>query len=441
MTETRALPASILARRAAATAMTAILADQEALETALENQQDYQGLDSRDRAFARMIVATTCRHHGQITKALAPFIRKTPPIAVTAILQTATAQILFLKTPPHAAVGETVNVLKSKPFTRGFANMGNAILRQVVKEGPKLALAVAPRENIPGWIRGAWERAYGRAELRKMAVQLMKDPPLDLSVKSDADGWVERLQGVKISNDTIRLDHAGHVSALDGFEAGQWWVQDIAASLPVTLMEDILGGLAGKDILDMCAAPGGKTLQLASKGAKVTALDKSDNRLKRLQENLQRTHLEADIVCEDALNWTPKRQFDAILLDAPCSATGTFRRHPDVLLNRTPKDVSKLVKLQGKMLRKAATMLKPGGVLIYAVCSLQPEESQPQITRFIAELPEFRLIPVTGIKGLSLPKARFDGGMVRTLPSDLPEMGGMDGFFIAAIKRAELEEG
>ena len=437
----RTLPASILARRAAASAMKAILTDKEALEAALERQEDYQGLEARDRAFARLIVATTCRHHGQIIKALKPFIRQPPPIMVIATLQTAAAQILFLKTPPHAAVGETVEVLKSRHSTRGFANMGNAVLRKVVTEGPKLAVSVAPRDNIPGWIRGAWERAYGRAELRKMATQLMKGPPLDLSVKSNTDEWAARLDATKVGENTIRLPDIGHVTALEGFDEGDWWVQDIGASLPVTILETAMTrlgqDLAGKAILDMCAAPGGKTLQLANRGAKVTALDKSETRMKRVYENLERTKLTAKVVCRDALEWDADQKFDAILLDAPCSATGTFRRHPDVLLNRTPKDVSNLVKLQAKMLRKAAGMLNDEGVLVYAVCSLQPEESAAQITRFLSDFPDFRLIPMKEVSGLSLPEARFEGGMVRTLPSDLPDLGGIDGFFIAAMQRVK----
>ncbi|WP_409432941.1 RsmB/NOP family class I SAM-dependent RNA methyltransferase [Litorimonas sp. RW-G-Af-16] len=430
------LSSSILARRCAAAAMKQIMTDQEALESALERQDDYAGLEPRDRAFARVIVATTCRRQGQIKAALKPFIRKAPPEMVTAVLQTAAAQILFLGTPPHAAVDETVSVLKSLRATQGFANMGNAVLRQIVEKGPKIAAMVAPRDNIPGWIKGAWEKEYGRVELRKMATQLTKDPTLDITVKSDAAGWAEKLGGKVIAPQTVRLPEIGNVTELDGFASGEWWVQDVAATLPVQLLATQMGDLSGKRVLDLCAAPGGKTLQLAAMGAVVTALDKSEGRLKRVHENLARTKLSAEIVATDALEWDTEQTFDAVLLDAPCSATGTFRRHPDVLLNRTPKSVSQLARLQDKLLAKAATLVKPGGTLVFATCSLQPQESKPRLTRFLAELPDFRLIPVTNVAGLSLPESRFEGGTVRTLPSDLPNEGGMDGFFIAVLSRA-----
>lgn len=429
------MSSSVQTRRVAAGALTAILTRQEALETALEQQDLFAGLAPRDKAFARLIVATSCRRQGQIKAALKPFLRKRPPVDVMAVLQTAAAQILFLGTPAHAAVGETVNVLKSHPKLRGFANMGNAVLRQVVEKGPKLAAMTAPRENIPGWIKGAWERAYGRAVLRKMALQLTQEPPLDISVKSDAEQWAEKLGGAVIGPNSVRLPSIGHVTELEGFDSGQWWVQDIAASLPVQILSEHMGGLAGKTVLDMCAAPGGKSLQLASFGAKVTALDKSEARLRRLYENLERTDLSAEVICHDALEWNTDVKFDAILLDAPCSATGTFRRHPDVLLNRTPKAVSDLVRLQDKLLRKAASLLAPKGHLIFATCSLQPEEGAARIEKFMADLPDFRLIPVTELKGLSLPEARFEGGMLRSLPSDMADQGGMDGFFIAALQR------
>lgn len=431
----RKMSSSVQTRRVAAGALTAILTRQDTLEAALEQQVLFAGLEPRDKAFARLIVATACRRQGQIKAALKPFLRKRPPDNVMAVLHTAAAQILFLGTPAHAAVGETVNVLKSQPKLRGFANMGNAVLRQVAEKGPKLAAMAAPRDNIPGWIKGAWERAYGRPALRKMSVQLTQDPPLDISVKSDAALWAERLGGTVIGHNSVRLPSIGHVTELEGFESGQWWVQDIAASLPVHILAETMGGLSGKEVLDMCAAPGGKTLQLASLGAKVTALDKSEMRLKRVHENLARTELSAEVICADALDWDTDAKYDAILLDAPCSATGTFRRHPDVLLNRTPKAVADLVRLQDKLLRKAATLLAPNGHLIFATCSLQPEEGAARIEKFMADVPDFRLIPVTDIKGLSLPEARFEGGMLRSLPSDMADQGGMDGFFIAALQR------
>ena len=230
----------------------------------------------------------------------------------------------------------------------------------------------------------------------------------------------------------MRLGKIGDVTALEGFDAGEWWAQDIAASLPVQL----LGDVSGKRVLDMCAAPGGKTLQLISKGAIVTALDKSEARLERVKENLERTKLSADIICADALEWAPDGDlYDIVLLDAPCSATGTFRRHPDVLYNRSPKDVANLVRLQDKLLSKSAEFVRPGGTLLYCTCSLMPKEGQFRIDQFLQNLPDFRLIPILDVPSLALPQEAFSEGSLRSLPYYLEDKGGMDGFFIARLER------
>ena len=347
---------SLSSRRLAAFAVKEVVENRIALEQVLAGQPDYRALEARDRAFVRLIAATTFRRMGQIEAALKPFVKKKPPKLVYAALQTAAAQILFLGTPPHAAVGETVAMLKSRGSSKGFANMANAVLRRVAEQGPALSGALPPKANIPGWIRGGWEREFGRHAGRKLAAQLMRDPVLDLSVKSDAAGWAEKLGGQVIGASTVRLDKIGDVTALDGFKDGEWWAQDIAASLPV----QILGDVKGKRVLDLCAAPGGKSMQLAARGAIVTAVDKSEGRLVRVMQNLKRTQLSVDVHCADALEFEPKQgDYDIVLLDAPCSATGTFRRHPDVLYNRSPKDVANLVRLQDKLLARAAHYVRP----------------------------------------------------------------------------------
>ena len=423
---------SLASRRLAAFAVKEVMENNQPLEQVLAGQPQYRALEGRDRAFVRLIAATTFRRMGQIDAALKPFVRQRPTKLVYAALQTATAQLLYLGTPAHAAVGETVSMLKSRGSSKGFANMANAVLRNIVDQGPELAGAQPPKINIPGWIRGEWERAYGRQAGRKMSAQLMKDPVLDISVKSDPSGWAEKLGGEVIGASTVRLGKIGDVPALEGFNDGEWWAQDVAATLPV----EILGDITGKRVLDMCAAPGGKTMQLAARGALVTALDKSEGRLERVKQNLERTKLTADIVCADALDWAPEGElFDVILLDAPCSATGTFRRHPDVLYNRTPKDVSNLVRLQDKLLAKAADFVKPGGALIYCTCSLMPKEGQPRVDTFLQNVPDFRLIPILEVSGLALPKDAFSGGSLRSLPYYLEDKGGMDGFFIAQLER------
>ena len=423
---------SLIARRLAAFAVKEVIETRSSLGQVLASQADYQSLESRDRAFVRLIVATTFRRMGQINAALKPFVKKRPPKFVYAALQTASAQILYLNTPPHAAVGETVAMLKARSSSKGFANMTNAVLRRIVEKGPGLSAAQPPKVNIPGWLRGSWEREYGRHAGRKLAAQLMRNPVLDITVKSDAEAWAEKLEGQVIGTSTVRLDRIGDVRALAGYDDGQWWAQDIAASLPV----QILGDLKGKQVLDLCAAPGGKTMQMAARGAKVTSVDKSEPRLMRVKENLKRTKLKADVICADILTYEPEpTEFDTVLLDAPCSATGTFRRHPDVLYNRTPKDVANLVRLQDKLLMRAAQYVRPGGQLLYCTCSLQTEEGAPRITKFLQAMPDFRLIPILGLTVIDLPKTAFLGGYMRSIPYFLDERGGMDGFFIALLGR------
>jgi 16S rRNA (cytosine967-C5)-methyltransferase len=430
----RRLPDPTKTRLFAARAVQLVLRDKIMLENAFELQPGYNDLDPRDRAFARAIAATVFRRSGQIKAVLKPFVRKKPTARVQAVLQTAVAQIVFMDVPPHAAVGETVEVLKSRKTTQGFANFANAVLRKVVEEGKRTAAATPPKANIPGWIRGEWERSYGKIPMTKIAVQLIKDPGLDLSVRENREDLARATGGTPVGRQTLRLKSIGDVTALPEFEAGTWWAQDLAAAQPAQILMDQFEDIKGVRALDMCAAPGGKTLQLAAAGMDVTAVDKSGGRLKRLQENLTRTKLTATVVQKDALEFE-SAPFPAVLLDAPCSATGTFRRHPDVLHNRSPKSVADLVRLQDKLLPKAAALTAPGGVLVYAVCSLQPDEGQPRILKFLENMPDFRLIPIPALPGLDLPKDRFEGGMVRTLPSDMPKSGGLDGFFIAAMRR------
>lgn len=433
------LTSAQLTRQLAASAVRNVRTDGLPLEAVLSTLPEYNELEARDRAFVRLIAATTFRRYGQIKAVFKPMLRTEPPVFIKAALDTAAAQILFLGTPAHAAVGETVGMLKASKATRGYANLANAVLRKVVEEGPKLAGAEAPRANIPGWIRGAWERSYGRASIRKMSVQLMKDPPLDLTLKDVSEentkAWAEKLGGKMVMPGTVRLSTIGNVSALEGYDEGHWWAQDIAASLPVRALSNHLGDLSGKSVLDLCAAPGGKTLQLAALGANVTAVDKSASRLERVHENLKRVQLEASVICADALDWESPEKFDIVLLDAPCTATGTYRRHPDVLYNRTPKTLGQLVRLQDKILLKAALHLKPGGLLLFATCSLQPEEGEPRVARFLGELPEFRRIPIVSFEKLDLSDAVNENGTLRTFPHLLADIGGMDGFFVAILQR------
>jgi len=425
------------ARLFAAKAVQLVLEDEAMLETALSQQPGFNALDRRDRAFARLITATSFRRLGQIDAALKTFLKRNPEPLPHAILRTGAAQILFLSTPPHAAVSETVSLLKRSARTKGYAGLVNAVLRRVTEQKASLLAAHPPVKNIPGWIRASWEKAYGKPVTRRIAAQLIKEPPLDIYVKDNPDMWAERLGGEVLTDHVIRLFGGASVPDLPGFADGEWWVQDVAASLPV----DMLGDIRGLTALDMCAAPGGKTLQLAAKGARVTALDKSEERLVRLRENLKRTNLTANITPADGIEWgkTATETYDIVLLDVPCSATGTFRRHPDVLYNKSPKHVASLRHIQRKLLNAAASRVKPGGRLIYCTCSLQYDEGEAQADAFLSKNSNFKLMPRSelnfqpDINPLKNAQNDQENTYLRVLPHFLGERGGMDGFFVAVM--------
>ncbi len=435
-------PGPTLTRLCAASAVLMVRREGVTIESAFAAQNGYNTLEARDRAFARLITATTFRRYGQINAVLKPRLKEKPPAFIMAVLETAAAQLLFLDTGAHAAVGEAVNVIKLSPKTKGFGGLVNAVLRRVADDGKAASGKTAPSDNFPRWLTNSWVKAYGRLAVRKMSLQLIKDPPLDISVKSDTAKWAEKLGGTLLPTGTVRLRKIGDVTALAGFETGEWWAQDIAASLPVKTLAETLP-LAGARVLDMCAAPGGKTMQLASLGAEVTALDISEARLERLHENLKRTGLAANVELGDGRKWqrpkqedgTPVPQYDAVLLDAPCSSTGTFRRHPDVLFNKAHTDIGKLAALQDKLMKAAAQHVAPGGQLIFCTCSLQKEEGEARIVQFLKNRTDFRLNPILPDSPLQSLGVVTPEGFVRSLPHYLVTEGGMDGFFIARLIR------
>nr|WP_298917068.1 transcription antitermination factor NusB [uncultured Algimonas sp.] len=425
------------ARKAAAMAVADVLGRGFRLESSLAKNPALDGLDPRDRAFARAIAATTLRRLGQIDAVLAPLVKRPPPGRVQAFLQTATAQMVFMDVAPHAAVGDTVTLVKADSKGEPFSGLVNAVLRKVAETGKADAAQVPPVKNFPGWLRSEWDRLYGKAVVRRMAVLLASAPPFDLSVKSGPESWAARLEGKVLADYTVRLDTIGNVAKLDGYEDGDWWAQDVSAALPARLLEQASGGLSGKRVADLCAAPGGKTMQLVAMGASVTAIDLSEARTERLSRNLARTKMEAEIVTADLTEYTPEETFDAVLLDAPCSATGTFRRHPDVLYNRRERDITPLTRLQDKLLKHAAKCVSPGGTLLYSVCSLQDREGAARVSKFLKTAPDFSLVAIDAVPGLDLPDSRLEGGMLRVLPPDAPDGRGMDGFFIAVLRRGE----
>jgi len=427
------------ARYVAAHGVREVLVDGTPLDMALSGQALFDQLERRDRAFARLIAATVFRRMGQIDKVLAAFIKKTPTDYALAVLRTGAAQILFLDTPAYAAVNGSVALLRRSKKTAHMAGMANAVLRRVTEQGPDLLATTSTLDNVPDWLLASWTQSYGAQASQKMADMLIQEPPLDLTTKPDVAGPdIAGLGGEILPGGTVRLAKAGDVRALPGYEEGNWWVQDISAALPVRLLINTLGKIKGKRVLDMCAAPGGKTLQLAAAGAQVTALDKNEERLKRVEENLERTGLSAKIAIGDANTWrdpenTNGRGFDIVILDAPCTATGTFRRRPDVLYNKKPEDINSLARIQEKLLMAAARHVAPGGTLLYCTCSLQKREGEEQIIKFMQNRTDFRLNSLIDTDGLGIAEAVTSKGIVRVLPHFMHEKGGMDGFFVAAL--------
>ena len=430
------------ARRAAVAVLTAVLKERQSLDDALTAEQEVNGtlsrLAPRDRGFARMIAATTLRRHGQITDILGQFLDKPLPEKsgnAPFVLMAAAAELLFLEVAPHATVSACVALAKSDKNARHFAGLINAILRRISTEGPALRDAQdATALNTPAWMLESWTSAYGEETARAIAAAHLTEAPLDLSVLSEAEGWAERLSGTVLPTGSVRLTEGGRVDQLDGFKEGQWWVQDAAAALPARLFGDV----AGKQVLDLCAAPGGKTLELAAAGADVTALDRSARRLVRVTHNLKRMQLTARVITADALTWKPDEAAAPapfVLLDAPCSATGTIRRHPDIPVLKRPGDLAKLVEQQEKLLERAASLTAPGGLLIYCTCSLEPQEGERQIEKFLATHPDFARAPLSPDDLPGLPEAITAKGDMRTLPTFWADRGGMDGFFAARLKR------
>lgn len=421
------------ARLAALGLVEAVLGRRCMLDDAMGRDATLPALPPSDRAFARRIVATVLRRLGQIDAALEVFVRRPLPAragTVRSALRIGAAQILFIGTPAHAAVNSTVELLTGGDGA--YRKLANAVLRRIAERRAEiLAAQDAGRLNLPDWLWTSWLAAYGERVTRAIGEVASEDPPLDFTVKSDPEGWAERLGGRVLPTGTVRRPQSAVVPDLPGFREGAWWVQDAAAALPVRL----LGPVAGQTVIDLCAAPGGKTAQLAAAGAKVIAVDRSAGRLRRLEANLNRLGLNARLVEADALEWRPERRVRHILLDAPCSATGTLRRHPEVRWLKTADDVARMSALQDRLLAAAVDMLEPGGTLVYCSCSLQPEEGEQRVGRLLAQGLPVRRDPirpeeVAGFSELISPEKDL-----RTLPCHLAPQGGMDGFFAARLNR------
>ncbi|MER9585237.1 RsmB/NOP family class I SAM-dependent RNA methyltransferase [Mesorhizobium sp. M0276] len=436
--------AGLAARKAAARLLAAVIDARTPLDGLTDHENghpQYKALDLRDRGLVRAILVTALRYRMTISGLLARRLEKPLPPNATAlshILHVAAAQILFLDIPDSAAVDLAVTHAKSDPRTVRFSGLVNGVLRTLARaKETELPAALAATDEAPKWFSDRLKATYGNDKTRQILAAHRVEAPVDFSVKADPKLWAEKLGGIVLPTGTVRVERlAGPVTELPGFADGAWWVQDAAASLPARLFGDV----SGLHVADLCAAPGGKTAQLILAGAKVTAVDTSKNRLVRLTQNLDRLGLSAEIVQADLLKYEPKELFDAVLLDAPCSSTGTVRRHPDVPWTKTAADVEKLADLQRRLLARAVTLVKPGGRIVFSNCSIDPLEGEDLYRAFLAG--------TAGIANDRVQQGEIAGidpfltphGTLRTTPADLdlgsPGISGLDGFFAARIRRA-----
>ena len=433
----------LAARKAAAKLLAAVVDARTPLDGLTDHDHghpQFRALDPRDRALVGAILTTALRFRRTVEALIGARLERPLPAnahALSHILHVAAAQILFLDVPDSAAVDLAVTHAKEDPRTRRFAALVNGVLREIARRKDRaLPAALAKTVDAPDWFAQSLDAAYGEALTADILAAHRLEPAIDLTVKSDAAGWAARLGGVVLPTGSVRLERLpGPLTELPGFTDGEWWVQDAAAALPARLFGDV----AGLRVADLCAAPGGKTAQLAAAGATVTALEISPNRAKRLSANLDRLKLDAKIVQGDLFAFAPDAPFDAVLLDAPCSSTGTVRRHPDVPWTKGVADVEKLAGLQARMLAHAATLVRPGGRLVFSNCSLEPAEGEALVAAFLADNPRIVADPVAPGEFPFLDPFLDKDGQVRTTPAGLklatPALSGLDGFFAARLRR------
>jgi 16S rRNA (cytosine967-C5)-methyltransferase len=429
----RKVSAGLASRAAAQAILEQVLHKRRPLDVAVDSVLARAALDPRDAGFARAIATETLRRLGQLQAVIHHFVAKLPPQhragPTLEILLAGACELLFLKVPPHAAVDAANELAAADSKAVHFKSLINAVLRRISREGDAvIAVQDSPRLNTPDWLWCRWCDVYGDDASHAIAAAHLVPPPLDIVTKPNADCRLPTAEA--LPGGVLRITDAGRIEDLPGFAEGEWWVQDFAASLPARL----LGDVRGKTVIDLCAAPGGKTAQLAAAGANVIAVEREPARMERLTENLARLNLNAECVLSDAREFTPKARAPFVLLDAPCSATGTIRRHPDLPWNKSAADVCLCADGASELLDAAADMLTDNGTLVFAVCSLEPEEGIEQVENFLARHPDFR-------RDLILPEEVFglgellEDGALRTLPCHFAERGGMDGFYAARLKR------
>ncbi|MDD9908353.1 MAG: RsmB/NOP family class I SAM-dependent RNA methyltransferase [Ahrensia sp.] len=448
-------------RQAAATVLVRIIDDGRGLDGLLDSRHgpaSVNALSDADMSLLRAIVTTACRHRGEIDYALNRLMKSRPPKNARHLLHTlhvAAAQILFLESPDSAAVNLAVASLKGDQRSTRFAALGNAVLRRLIRERESASQANTTadlaRLNTPDWLFKRLRKDYGRDRAQAIATIHMLEPVIDLTVKEDPQVWAQKLSGIVLRDRSLRVPKTGSITQWPGYDEGAWWIQDAAAAVPATL----LGDISGKSVADLCAAPGGKTAQLAALGAYVTAVEQSAPRMRRLRSNLQRLGLSANCVEADLLEWQPDAKFDAVLLDAPCSSTGTIRRHPDVQWTKSAEIVTDLAKLQKAMLQRAAEFVAPGGCLVFANCSILREEGEDIVATLDLDALDLALHPIEAAEVSGLEGAITKQGTLRTLPHHLstipsgkgleelglPEdfdaqrLSGLDGFFVARFTK------
>ncbi|MEE9313873.1 MAG: transcription antitermination factor NusB [Rhizobiaceae bacterium] len=444
------------ARIAATIILTRVIDDGRGLDGLLDTRhgpQAYGNLSDADKSLVRAIATTAFRHRGEIEFALSKLLDRALPKNARHLIHTlhvAAAQILFLDVPDSAAVDLAVTALKEDSRSKRFASLGNAILRRMAREKEQIFDSQTPENlavlNMAPWLRKRVKKAYGRDRLPAIASQHMLEPLIDLTVKSEPEAWAKKLGGVHLYANSIRVNGTGKIETWQGYEDGEWWVQDAAAHLPAHL----LGDIRGKSVVDLCSAPGGKTAQLIAAGANVTAVEASEPRLERLQQNLERLKFQTNTVHANLLEWQPDQLFDAVLLDAPCSSTGTIRRHPDVQWTKSADIVEGLATLQRDMIVRAAQFLKPGGILVFANCSIDRTEGEDVFAQISKG--NFGLIPnpITTDELFGIGDVVTGQGTLRTLPCHLQNISppkdstvnpqrfsGLDGFFAARFVRSD----
>ncbi len=410
----------------------------ELFDAANRDAAGFAALADRDRALTRALTATVLRRLGTLRHLITLFVERGLPAQaprVETALLVGAAQILFLDVPDHAAVDLAVRLVQADRRAARYAGLVNAVLRRVAREGAKRLAELDPiMLDTPGWLLERWITNHGEATARAIAAANSHEPALDLTVKSGPDAWAVRLGGRVLPTGSVRLIAHGVVTALAGFAEGSWWVQDAAAALPARLF----GELRGRRVADLCAAPGGKTAQLAAAGAAVTAVDRAPARLERLRDNLARLSLQADLVCADVATFDAE-PFDAVLLDAPCSSTGTIRRHPDVPWLKSEADIAALASLQRRLIERALALTRRGGTLIYCTCSLEPEENETVVADLLARDPGLRRLPIAASELSGRAEFISKDGDLRTLPCHLPDadcrFAGIDGFYAARLEK------